>query len=98
MSYIRSLTSQVFGGILLVSGCCIGSGMLALPISTGVAGYLPSIIVLLITWLFMLSTGLMILELNIKYGQNVNIATMAETALVLPGSRWIENALHHQLG
>ncbi|MFT4552619.1 MAG: tyrosine-specific transport protein [Chlamydiales bacterium] len=85
MRYIRSLTGQVFGGILLVSGCCIGSGMLALPISTGVAGFVPSILVLFITWLFMLSTGLMILELNIKYGQDVNLATMAELTLGFPG-------------
>ena len=85
MGYIRSLTGQVFGGILLVSGCCIGSGMLALPISTGVAGFVPSILVLLLTWLFMMSTGLMILELNIKYGQDINIATMAERTLGFPG-------------
>lgn len=85
MQYIRSLTGRVFGGILLVSGCCIGSGMLALPISTGVAGYVPSIFVLLVTWLFMLSTGLMILELNIKYGKDVNLATMAERTLGFPG-------------
>ena len=85
MSFIRSLTSQVFGGILLVSGCCIGSGMLALPVSTGGAGFIPSLVVLLLTWLFMMSTGLMILELNLRYGVGSNIVTMAERTLGTPG-------------
>jgi tyrosine-specific transport protein len=81
MKDLSSITNQVFGGILLVSGCCIGSGMLALPISTGLAGFIPSILALILIWLFMTSTGLMILELNLKYGSDINIATMAERTL-----------------
>ena len=35
---------SVFGGMLLIAGSCIGSGMLGIPIVTGVAGFFPSLL------------------------------------------------------
>ena len=38
---------RLLGGILLVAGTAIGAGMLALPVSTGLAGFYPSLFLFL---------------------------------------------------
>ena len=53
---------HLLGGTLLIAGTSIGVGMLALPVATASGGFIPSIVVYLICWLFMLSSGLLILE------------------------------------
>ena len=72
---------NLFGGILLVAGCCIGAGMLGLPVLSAQAGFYPSFVVLVGYWLFMLCTGFLLLEVNLWYGGNVNLVTMAEKTL-----------------
>jgi len=72
---------SVLGGILLVAGCCIGAGMLGLPVLSGQAGFQPSVLIFLICWLFMTSTGLLLLEVNLWYGGELSIMTMAERTL-----------------
>lgn len=47
---------------LLVSGTCIGGGMLALPIQTGNAGFFTTLLGLCISWAFMTFTGLLLVE------------------------------------
>jgi len=42
-----SAPGNLLGGMLLVAGSCIGAGMLALPILTGLAGFIPSLFVLI---------------------------------------------------
>lgn len=76
---IRS--GSILGGILLVAGCCIGAGMLGLPVLSAMAGFKPSVITFLICWLFMLCTGLLLLEVNLWYGGEISIITMAERTL-----------------
>ncbi len=71
----------VFGATLLISGCCIGAGMLALPITTGIAGFIPSLLSFVLGWLFMLSTGLLVLEVNLWLGQGVSLISMADRTL-----------------
>jgi tyrosine-specific transport protein len=70
--------------IFLVAGACIGGGMLALPTGTGVLGFLPSIVMMVITWFFMTLSGLFILEVNIWLKNDAHIITMASTFL----GRW----------
>lgn len=72
---------SIFGGILLVAGCCIGAGMLGLPVLSAAAGFKPSLVTFFVCWLYMLCTGLLLLEVNLSYGQNVSIVTMAEKTL-----------------
>lgn len=55
----------LLGAMLLVAGTSIGGGMLALPVSTGEAGFFPSFALLLLCWAFMTSTGLLMLEANL---------------------------------
>lgn len=76
---------STFGATLLITGCCIGAGMLALPISTGIAGFGPAIIAFILGWAFMLSTGLLVLEVNLWLGQGVSLISMAKHTLGKPG-------------
>jgi tyrosine-specific transport protein len=52
----------IWGGIALVAGTCIGGGMLALPVETAEAGFLPAFVGLFIAWIYMLLTGLLLVE------------------------------------
>jgi tyrosine-specific transport protein len=74
--------------MLLVAGSCIGAGMLALPILTGLSGFFPSLSMLLIAWAFMTFTGFLVLEINGRFTNRVNFTSMAEQSLGRSG-RWI---------
>lgn len=76
---------SIFGGALLVAGTSIGGGMLALPVLTSLAGFLPSLVVYLLCWLFMASTGLLFLEISQWMKGEANIISMAERTLGKPG-------------
>lgn len=82
---------SVLGGILLVSGCCIGAGMLGLPLVSAMAGFQPSLLMFILSWLFMTTTGLLLLEVNLWFEEDVNIVSMAGRTLGLIGkiTAWI---------
>lgn len=69
------------GGMLLIAGSCVGAGMLALPIVTGIGGFIPSVFSILIIWGFMTLTGLLMVEVCSTFKERVNIGSMAERAL-----------------
>lgn len=73
------------GGILLVAGCCIGAGMLGLPVMSALTGFYPTLLMFFVSWLFMVTTGLLLLEVNLWFGGGVSIVTMADKTLGLPG-------------
>lgn len=72
---------HVLGGAFLIAGTTIGVGMLALPIATGPAGFLPSILIYLACWAFMLCTGLLMLEAMSWLPPDSNLITMADRLL-----------------
>lgn len=72
---------SLFGGALLVAGTAIGAGMLALPVLTAAGGFLPSLLVYLLCWIFMCSTALLMLEVVLWRGDEINIISMAEMTL-----------------
>lgn len=76
---------SVFGGAVLVAGTSIGGGMLALPVLTSLAGFMPSIAIYFLCWLFMASTGLLFLEISQWMKGEANIISMAERTLGKPG-------------
>lgn len=82
---------SVFGGTLLIAGTSIGGGMLALPVLTSIAGFLPSVVVYFLCWAFMASTGLLFLEISQWLKGESNIITMAKSTLGYPGKcfAWI---------
>ncbi len=72
---------SVFGSVLLIVGGCIGVGLLGLPIMTGLSGFLPSLIAFVFGFAFMLSTSLLMLEVNGWFGHNANLVSMATKTL-----------------
>ena len=82
------MNSRLIGGILLVAGTTIGAGMLALPVVTGMAGLLPTVLLFVLFWIFMTYTALLMLEVNLWMGVEANMITMAKRTL----GRWGEIA------
>lgn len=74
-------SGSLIGGILLITGSCIGAGMLGLPILTGLSGFFPSLLMFFIVWLFMTTTGLLLVEVNGWFSKKVNFVSMVEHTL-----------------
>lgn len=69
------------GAIFLVSGTCIGAGMLALPIVTAKCGFGWSIVLFIGCWVVMLLSSLLVLEVNSALPEEASFSSMAETTL-----------------
>ncbi len=84
-------SNRLIGGILLVSGTSIGAGMLALPVISSFGGFFPSLLLLAFSWLFLFSTALLLLDVNLAFPGEVNLITMAGRTLGVPGKiiTWI---------
>lgn len=82
---------NIIGGALLVAGTSIGGGMLALPVLTSLAGFIPSVGIYLLCWFFMCSTGLLFLEVSQWMKGESNMISMAEHTLGQAGKyvAWI---------
>ncbi len=72
---------SVIGGVILIMGSCIGAGMFALPILTGISGFMPSFGMFLIAWLFMTTTALLLIEVNSWFDGPVNLISMVKHTL-----------------
>lgn len=90
MKIFHSL-GHVVGGSLLIAGTTIGVGMLALPVATGPGGFVPSMVIYLACWLFMLCTGLLLLEASLWMPKDTSFISMAEKLLgpVGKGIFWV---------
>ncbi|MCI5051887.1 MAG: amino acid transporter [Simkaniaceae bacterium] len=75
---------HLIGAIFLIAGTCVGAGMLGLPIETGQAGFLPSFVVITLAYLFMMLTGLLLVEANLWMEEGVHYSTMAHRLLGRP--------------
>lgn len=80
-----SQSGSVTGAILLISGCCIGAGMLGLPVISALAGFKPSLFMFLVSWLFMTGTALLLLEVNLWFAEEVSLVSMAGRTLGITG-------------
>ena len=74
-------SGSLFGAILLVAGTAIGGGMLALPVLTSLGGFIPSLVIFFLCWLFMACTGLLFLEVCQWTERGSNVISMAEKTL-----------------
>jgi tyrosine-specific transport protein len=70
-----------FGATLLISGCCIGAGMIGLPVMSAAAGFLPSTIAMMLAYFFTTVTGLLLLEATLWFDRRVNLLSIAQYAL-----------------
>lgn len=82
---------SLIGGTLIIGGSCVGAGMLGLPIVTGLAGFYPSLIILVFAWAFMTSTALLLVEVHSWFTKDVNLISMIGHSLGVWGQRlgWI---------
>ena len=80
-NFMSVKTPSLFGGAMIIAGTVIGAGMLANPTATSGVWFTGSLIVLLYTWFSMLSSGLMILEVNTHYPHGASFDTMVKDLL-----------------
>jgi len=69
------------GAIALIAGGTIGAGIIALPVKTVAAGFIPSTVALTCSWAYMVITAGLVIELSSYFGAGTNIVTMAEHTL-----------------
>jgi tyrosine-specific transport protein len=77
---------KALGAKLLIAGCCVGAGMLGIPVMTGAVGFIPASLLFVIAWGYMAITGLILLELVLSFkGAPVNLITMAQKSIGTKG-------------
>lgn len=81
MENIEVSNQRVFGATMLVAGSCIGAGMLGLPVLTALGGFKPTCILFVFSWLFMVVTGLLLLEVNLWFKGEVSFISMTGKTL-----------------
>lgn len=83
--------NKLLGGTLLVTGTCIGAGMLGLPVATAAGGFVPSLGVFILVWALMIFTGLVMLEVSLYFDHDVNLISMARATMGNWGAKlaWI---------
>lgn len=76
---------RFLGAVLLISGTTIGAGMLAMPLSTGQAGFFLSFLFLFAIFLFMMLTAFYFLEVNLAvdkaFDKKSNLISMVRLTL-----------------
>ncbi|KAI9402148.1 hypothetical protein POPTR_001G224950v4 [Populus trichocarpa] len=91
--------------ILLVAGTTIGAGILAIPAVTQESGFLASSVACILCWIFMVTTGLLIAEVNVNTmcelgSGGVSLVSMAKRTLGVAGvqfSCWSYIFIHYAL-
>jgi tyrosine-specific transport protein len=88
---MQRLDSKLFGGTMLIAGTSIGAAMLAMPILTGLFGFIGTLIIMIACWLFMYWTALLILEASLQFTDEASFVTMARSTLghVGAGITWV---------
>ena len=65
--------NKTYGGILIVAGTQIGAGMLALPLTTGIAGFSYAVLTFVVCFIYMLTTLFLLLEANYYKFESITI-------------------------
>ncbi|MFH1395461.1 MAG: aromatic amino acid transport family protein [Candidatus Omnitrophota bacterium] len=80
---------KIFTNSLLVTGMTIGAGILALPIKTGMAGIVPSLVSMFLIWVLMLGTAMVfIYKFTHPKTRSRNYPTLFQNELGTKG-RWV---------
>ena len=72
---------RIFGATMLITGCCIGVGMIGLPIVSRLAGFMPATLAMFLSYLFTTFTGLFLLEATLWFDNRVNLSSIASKVL-----------------
>lgn len=81
----KTFIFQVLRASLLISGTAIGAGMLGIPLVTFQSGFFPAAFITTLVWLFMLATGLLLLEATLWMDEGANILSMSKRFLGFKG-------------
>lgn len=73
--------NRLLGASLLIAGTATGAAMLALPVSTGRAGFIPSLFVMCFVWAYLTYAAFCILEVAISLPKDSNLISMADHTL-----------------
>ena len=79
---------KLLSASLLVTGTCVGAGMLGLPVVTGPSGLFPTVGANLLAYLLMLFTGFLFLEVTLLFPEGANLMTISHSLLGRVG-KWI---------
>lgn len=71
----------ILSAAFLVGGTCIGGGMLALPVATGLSGFFPSIAMMAVCWIMMTLTALLLVEVSLWMEEGAHIISMSSRLL-----------------
>ncbi len=84
-------TSKIFGATMLIAGTSIGAAMLALPVLTGLFGFLGTVAILFLAWGVMYWMALIIVEATLNFSEEVSFISLARKTLGRTGSiaTWI---------
>lgn len=72
---------SVLGGSMIIAGTAVGAGMFSIPVITAGVWFNGSVFLLVYTWVCMLVSGLMILEVNLHYPIGASFHSMAKDLL-----------------
>jgi tyrosine-specific transport protein len=81
MSTTSLSKTSPLGATVMVAGCCIGAGMIGMPVLSAAAGFFPSFLALLFSYAFTTCSGLLVLEATLWFDKRVNLLSMAQFAL-----------------
>lgn len=84
MSITLSKRENILGATMMVTGCCVGAGMIGLPVLSAAAGFLPSFLAIVFSCVASIGTGLILLEATLWFEGRVNLLSIAEFAF----GRW----------
>lgn len=76
---------RIFRCSLLISGTTIGAGMLGIPLVTAAAGFYPAILITTLVWLFMVISGLYLLEATLARPHGSSFLSLAQDYLGVKG-------------
>lgn len=68
---------SLINAIFLVSGTSIGAGMLAQPVASSLMGFIPSTLMMVVSWAFMAATALVLVEVCLWMPRGTHVISMA---------------------
>lgn len=81
--------SRLFGSSLLIAGCCIGAGMLGMPVISGPFGFFPTVAMFAIGFTYMLVSGFALTDLLVDAAhrgeKHIHLLSLSESILGKPG-------------
>ena len=77
----RASLVRRLGAALIITGTCIGAGMLVIPLATAALGFVFAAVLLLVIALLMTVTAFLIAEVNLDMPDGTNFSTMAKMTL-----------------